>query len=267
MESELIYLYSALIGSMVLAPILTGNFFLKRSSLYRYAHSFSLLTVLIGIFYDLNFLLIIWPIFNFLGVFLHLKGEIRNLKSLQTIATFIPFIFSLIGSAWLVAGANDLFLLGYNKHWSFYASLHSHFLGWIYLGCLAYLSKVKTSQESYYTFGCYLSFILFLMVALGIDGIPYIKGAGVIGLSALVPFFILLHFLSTSCKLSKVLSFLSLSAVVYSMFLALQNEFWAVTPEYFLGVRSMVSIHGMLNGFIVIPLFYFAIRLDGSVKK
>ena len=267
MEAELKYLYIALIFSMVLAPLLTNNFYLNNSKVYRYVHITSLFIVLTGFIFEVGVLTIIWPIFNLFGIFLYLKNKYKGLFSFETLATLIPFIFSMIASIWLVAGSNDLYLLGYDRNWSFYAALHGNFLGWVFLGCLAFLCTRNLKYKRFYSYGCYISFVFFLMIALGIDGVPYIKPVAVVGLSVLIPFFIGLYLYSTNCKISKYLSLVSLLAVLISMFLAVLNEFWTISPQFFWGVRSMVSIHGIMNAFLVTPLFYLAIKLDLELQK
>ena len=262
MQYELNYLYGFLLISFILAPHLTNCLLLGDSKIYRTLHLVSLVIVLLGIFLKLNEVLAVWFLFCIFGLWLHFRNEVENLWSLKTIATFIPFVFSVIASVWLVAGTNDLFLLGYDKHWSFYAALHSNFLGWIFLGCLTFLSKRSNSKSIFYTVGCYVCFIFFLMIAFGINGVPYIKSIGTLGLSLVVPFFIGLYFLTTVNRASKILASFSLVGVLFSMTLAVLNEFSSVTPQFFLGAASMVTLHGLINSLLVTPFFFFAIKLE-----
>ena len=199
------------------------------------------------------------------GLFIHFKNNRNNLFNFRILATFIPFVFSIIASVWLVAGSNGLYLLGYDINWSFYAALHGNYLGWMFLACMAFLSTKSLKFANFYTLGCYISFILFLLIAFGIDGVPYIKAIGVVGLTILVPVIIGLYSFASRHKTSKFLSMLSLILVFVSMTLAVLNEFWTIDPQYFLGARSMVTVHGVLNAFIVTPLFFLALKLDPAL--
>ncbi len=152
---------------------------------------------------------------------------------------------------------NDLHLLGYNRTWSFYAAIHGSFLGWMFVGCLAFLSKRIDSSKLYLS-GCYLTFIFFLFVAFGIDGTPYIKPIGVIGFSFIVPLFIGLYAFSLTKenRISRYLAALSFCSIVVSMALALLNEFWVGAPRMAFGIPIMVGAHGFLNAIVTIPCFF-----------
>ena len=266
MDYELKYLYTSLIFSLVLSPIMTSSFFLKDKKGYKLFHIVALVVVAISIIIKEPRLIIIWPVFNLYGLLLHFKNSYKKLLSFKTLATFIPFVFSMVASVWFVAGSNDLYLLGYNINWSFYAALHGNFLGWMFLGCIAFLSIRSEKFNDLYTLGCYICFISFLLIAFGIDGVPYIKGIGVVALTVLIPSFIALYSLTTKQKSSKYLSLLSLACVLITMGFAVINEFGSVTPELFLDARSMVTIHGIINAFVVIPLFFFGIKCDRGLK-
>lgn len=242
----------------VLAPLMTNNFFLDRSKAYSYGHKLSLIVLLCSALLNLNYAAIIWPLFCAYGFFLYLKNERKSVFSLKGLAGCISFIFSLIASAWFVAGTFDFYLLGYSKAWSFYAALHGIFLGWIFVGCLAFLSKRKT-QKNIYLLGCYLSFLLFLLVAFGIDGVPYIKRIGVVGFSLMMPFLIGYYAfnLKKENKLSIFLSFISLFSIILSMTLAVLNEFWAGFPRVVFNIPVMVLTHGLMNALFTVPCFFF----------
>ena len=267
MEIELKYLYCSLVFSFILAPLLTNNFFLNNSKIYKCSHIIALIFVLASIIFGIGLLTVVWPAFNLFGLFIHFKNKRKNLFKITTLATFIPLAFSIIASIWLVAGSNDLYLLGYDINWSFYAALHGNYLGWIFLGCMGFLSTRNIKFSNFYSIGCFISFVLFLSIAFGIDGVPYIKAVGVIGLTLLVPLTIGLFSFTTRCKISKYLSMVSLILVLLSMTLAVLNEFWTVEPQYFLGARSMVTIHGVLNAFLVTPIFFLAIKLDETLTE
>lgn len=261
--TELIYLNLFLSVAYVLAPLMTNRFFLNSSKIYSDAHKIALAVLLIGVFLNLNYLAGVWPLFCAFGFFLYLKKEFRLIISLKGFATCIPFLFSLISATWFFAGVNDLRLLGYNRTWSFYAALHGSFLGWMFVGCLAFLSRRQNSSKLYVS-GCYFSFIFFLFIAFGIDGTPYIKRIGVVGFSLIVPLLIGLYAFSLKKenRYSRYLAALCLFSIVTSMTLAILNEFWINIPRMALGIPIMVFTHGLLNAIVAIPCFFLAIRLE-----
>jgi len=261
--TEIAFLNLFLCVALVLAPLMTNKFFLNDSKVYSDAHKISLFVLLIGVALSLNYLSVVWPLFCSFGFFLYLKNECKLTFSMKSIAGCIPFVFSLIASIWFVAGVNDLHLLGYNRTWSFYAALHGSFLGWIFIGCLAFLSR-RTNSSKFYLWGCYLCFTFFLLVAFGIDGIPYIKRIGVVGFSLIVPFLIGLYAfnLKNKHKGSFFLTMLSLFSIAVSMILAILNEFWVDTPRIAFGIPIMVLVHGVMNAMLAVPCFFMAIRLE-----
>ena len=261
--TELMILIFFLGMAFVLAPLMTNRFFLNNSRIYSDAHKVALILLLIGASLHLNYFAIVWPLFCAFGFVLYLAKQERPIFLIRNVANFIPFLFSLISATWFFSGANDLHLLGYNQAWSFYAALHGSFLGWLFVGCVAFLAK-RPKENSVFLFGCYLSLILFLCVAFGIDGIPYIKRIGVIGLSLMVPSLIGIYAfkLRGSFRKSKFLSILSLCSIIASMALAVLNEFWLSAPRVAFGIPIMVLAHGFLNAVITIPCFFLAIRFE-----
>lgn len=215
--TELILLNFFLGVAFVLAPLMTNRFFLNSSRIYAAAHKVALVVLFIGVVLNLNVLAAIWPLFCIFGFLLFLKKDGFHV-SIRRVADWIPFLFSLISATWFFAGVNDLHLLGYNRAWSFYAALHGIFLGWMFVGCIAFLSRRQGSSQLY-LWGCYLSFILFLCVAFGIDGTPYIKRIGVIGFSLIVPLLIGLYAFSlkNESRRSRYLATLSLLSIIASM--------------------------------------------------
>ena len=267
MEGELSVLYALLFLALVLGPTITNDLFLHGSKSYQKGHIAAVLIVITAVLFNVNPLVVVWPLFCVAGLLMHLRNRVQTLLTLQTIVTSIPFVFSTIAAVWLFCGSNDLYLLGYDKYWSFYAALHGNYLGWLYLGCLAHLSVHRETSNHLYALGCLVGFALFLMVAFGINGIPLLKSIGAIGLSILVPCCILLFSIHAKRRISTWFCAISLLAILFSMGLALMNEFWVVYPPTFLGVRSMVTLHGVLNAVVVIPLFYIAIRLDTNAAE
>ncbi len=260
--TELSILNLFLCVAFILAPFMTNNFFLGGSAIYSRAHASSLFVLLLAMIFELRCAYIAWPIFCIFGFFLYLKQERQLILSTKGIASCIPFVFSLISSVWFVAGANDLRLLGYNENWSYYAALHGSILGWLFVGCLAFLSKSPRASRLY-LFGCYICLFLFLFVAFGIDGVPYIKRIGVIGLSVLVPLSIgfFLFKLKKEKRLSIILSVISLFSIILAMAIAILNEFWVGIPRVVFGMPFMTATHGVINTIFTLPCFYLAIRL------
>lgn len=263
--AELLILKCFLFVSFLFAPLMTKEFFLKGSRVYADAHKISLLVLLLGAALNINYLVVVWPLFCALGFFLYLKDNYQFTFSAKGAAGCIPFIFSLISSVWFLAAIFDLHLLGYNRWWSFYAALHGSFLGWIFVGCLVVLSK-RMSSERFYLCGCYLVFLFFLFVAFGIDGIPYIKRIVVLGICLLMPLLIG-HYtlrLKTKNHLSLSLAWISFLSVVLSMLLAILNEFWTNFPKIAFGFPVMVLAHGSLNALFAVPCFFLAVRFERS---
>lgn len=248
--------------AFVLAPLMTNLFFLNNSTVYSDAHKVALAVLLVGAVLNWHFLAAIWPLFCLFGVLLFVKKEGITL-SIRECVIFIPFLFSIISATWFFAGVNDLRLLGYDRPWSFYAALHGSFIGWMLVGCIAFLSRRQSSKQPY-LWGCYLSFFCFLFVAFGIDGIPYIKRIGVIGFSVLIPFLISYYTLSlkNENRRSRYLAILSLFSIIVSMTLAILNEFWATTTHMAFGFPIMVFVHGFMNAILTVPCFFLAICLE-----
>lgn len=259
--TELSFLNFFLGVAFILAPIMTKNFFLKGSKVYSRVHLISLAVILIAVLSELNYLVIVWPLFCLFGFSLYLKQERAQIFSIKGFATCIPFAFSLISAAWFVAGVNDLQMLGYQINFSFYAALHGGILGWLFVGCLARLAN-RVNSDKFYLYACYVCLILFLCVAFGIDGVPYIKRIGTIGLSIIVPLSIAKFFLIVRKENSFAPFFAAASfiAVVFTMILALLNQFWVIHPTMIFGVPVMTLSHGFINTFVVAPCFYVGIR-------
>ncbi len=263
MMTENIYLYGFLFIGFVLAPLMTKYFFLERSEIYSDAHKVSLIALLCGALLKINYSVILWPLFCVFGFFLYLKSRCKSIFSVKGIAECIPFVFSLVSSVWFVAGILDMRLLGYNRTWSFYAALHGIFIGWIFVGCFAFLSR-REKANNVYLWGSYLSLLLFFFVAFGINGVSHIKRIGLIGFSFMMPF-LMGHYafhLNKMNKLSMLFSLVSFFSIILSMSLAVLHEFWAGFPRVVSEVPAMVISHGLINAFFAVPCFFLAIRLE-----
>jgi hypothetical protein len=108
---------------------------------------------------------------------------------------------------------------------------------------------------------CIFCFVAFLLIAFGIDGVPYIKPIGVIILAILAPLSMGLHTGSLGREQTgaRLLGILSLIGLTDTMGLAITHEFWRGAFPYGLGVNPMVSVHGLINALIVIPGFFFSV--------
>lgn len=267
-ELSLIYLFISV--AFLLAPRMTAHFFLNHSQVYIRFHILALSLLILGGILDLTWMAAIWPMFCVFGFILYLRQERWNIFSTLGLACCIPFVFSLISSVWFFSGANDLKLLGYNKTWSYYATLHGSMIGWLFVGCLAYISKGEKPPRAN-LIGCYLCFFLFLLVAFGINGVPYFKSVGVVGFTILIPSLIwnFTFNFKKERELSKYFALASLLSIIVSMSLAFLYEFWQGLPKLAFGMPLMTLTHGTINAILTVPCFYFAIRFatDAPAQK
>jgi hypothetical protein len=259
--TELDLLHLLLLCALVVAPRMTDRLFLQRSKIYSAAHAVALVILIVGAALNVRATAAVWPLFCALGLGLHLRNQGGRVLSARGVASCIPFVFSLVSATWLVAGSNDLQLLGYDRVWSYYAALHGAVLGWLFVGCTAYLA---TRHGGLYLWACYLSLPLFLLVAFGIDGIPNLKRVGAVGLSLLVPIVIGRYALDARGRARRSFRFalVSFFGVVAAMALALGNELWTRFPRVVFALPTMVLFHGCLNALLVAPGFYSAIAYD-----
>lgn len=266
--SEQNVLDGLLVVTFALAPRMSNQLFLGNDPRYAAAHLVALLAVVVPLLLGSGFGAPIWAAFCVYGIGVFLHRRRRDLRSPAGFASGIPLAFSAISAVWFVAGANDLYLLGYPRSWSFYAALHGSVLGWLFVGCVAHLARPPRAHPIYLA-GCYLSFALFLCVAFGIDGIPYLKRIGVIGFAMLLPAILLRYTLDVRPRggTSFALALTSLGGLVVSMGLALANEYWAAFPRVLLGLPTMVLVHGALNALVVVPCFWLAVRVDPRAAR
>lgn len=230
MESYVLYFLLAI--SCVMVPLLTNTLFLSNSRIYSEIHKFVLAILIGAAIFDIKWLVVIWPIFCAFGYLLFLKKD-GLIFSFARLTTHLPFVFSLISALWFVTGVLDLKMLGYNPIFSFYAALHGAYLGWMFVGCLAFLSQ-SIPLPTFSRTVTHLCFICFLMIAFGIDGVPYIKAIGTVGLFIIAPLSILIYALGLNSdqKNARGLAFLSLLVILISMSLALSNHFfWPTLPR------------------------------------
>lgn len=255
-------LHALVLWTFVLAPRMTRRLLLGGSQIYGVTHVFALLVLVISLATDLPWLAVVWPLFCAFGFFLLLKNEGVRLLSSRGAVRSLPFAFSLVSATWFVAARSDLHLLGYDRAWSYSASLHGSVLGWLVIGCTAHLAARGSGRL--YLAACYVSLPLFLCVAFGIDGVAHVKRIGAVSLSVLVPLVIGRYALDVRgrAKTSFRLALVSFLAVIVSMTLALLNELWTSFPRVLLGMPTMVVVHGCLNAVVVAPGFFGAIACD-----
>ncbi len=258
--SEPALLMCFLLFAYTLAPRMTSGFLLNGQRAYVRAHGLALLLVLLGVILDHPLLALSWPVFCGLGLLMFLYQEGTRTFSPLGLAAAIPFVFSLVSALWFFAGVNDLGLLGYGVNWSLYAALHGSYLGWLFVGCLVQLAK----HDRRHLVSCWATFLLFLLVALGIDGVPYVKRIGVLGLALLVPLCIGSFAFSRHPRQrrARTLSLMIFASISLAMGLAVINEYWPEAPRMLEGLPVMVVIHGGLNALVTIPAFYLAILLE-----
>jgi hypothetical protein len=256
-ELTILYLVTFIAG--VLGPLMTRSFLLQRSRAYSRSYAAAIIIIIIAAVIDTKALFIAWPLFCAFGLLLGAAQFLRERQPLFQIGELIPFVFSIISSVWFFSATNDLHLLGYNVEWSLYAAIHSAFFGWIFNGSLVKLYRV--TGERRYLIAVYINLILFLSVAFGIDGSPTLKKIGAIGVSLAVPISIGMYVFAATPKsrASRVLGYVSFSAVILSMAIAVMNEFFVGFPQYTLGIPTMVWSHGLLNALVAVPSFFFAV--------
>lgn len=202
---------------------MTNKFFLENSKNYRVGHLLALLILALGFISSTYELYLAWVVFCLFGIFCYLNKEFLSLLSIEKMAGLIPLIFSIIASFWLFAGANDLHLLGYNREWSYYAALHGNFLGWVLIGSFILISRTFTTPIKQIYYLCAFIFLLFfLLIAFGINGMPYVKRIGAIGIISATP--ILIGFYSYSLRRNKGASFyfsiVSVISIAFTLCLA-----------------------------------------------
>ncbi len=253
-EASLLKIYLSV--ALIAAPQVTNSFFI-RSKLLSLINIFAAAIVIFAIYSNQKVLSFCWPVFCFIHLAFYFK-----LGTKSKIIDLIPFFFSFVASTWVVAGTNNYYLLGYDENWSYYAALHGHFLGWILFACLAFLEQKTQRFKHFYKNGAFSGVALFLLVALGINGLPIVKTIGAIGLCILIPMTVALFCIESKKSKAKILGQITFALVLISMTLALLKEFALLPHIEFIGARLMVSIHGLINSIFVPILFFFAIRLE-----
>lgn len=262
--TELDVLHGLLLLSMSMGPFATRPAFAAPSPLRTAAHVGALGCAAVGLLAPLPILCVAWLAFTAASFAVFLRTQARSLLSLRVFVASVPYVFSNIAAVWLVSGANDLRLLGYGAHFSYYAALHGNVLGWILIGTLAALADHDGPQRRLYLAAVLVCLVSFLAIAFGIDQLRALKPIGVIGLSLAIPIsqLVFLRGVWSRNRSAFVLGCVSLAGLAVTMLLAWRNELWLPDLLAIAGVRGMVSVHGVLNTLLVAPSFLLAVALD-----
>ncbi len=260
MLKELDMLRALLIAAVALAPHGTSHLLRDASRRHRSAHLTAAALVAFALVLDIGYLSLAWLLFSLLSLLQFVRGALARPLPIHIVQA-VPFVFGLVGAIWLFAGANDLGLLGYAPSFSFYAALHSTVLGWLMLGCLATMATQLEQVRLFVSFAVFLCLCSFFAIAIGIDQAPKLKPFGVLGISltVLASQVVLLY----ACRKSRwALCFAaaSLLGFLYTIGLAWQHEIGSAEGAV-QGVRSMVSLHGLINGLVVAPAMLLAVHL------
>lgn len=262
MPSELPLLRVLLLLSLALAPLGTHGLLLSlRSRLGLGAYLGALLCAAVGLFGLAPLACVVWLLFTSVSFALFLRERAESWRSPRTWAACVPFLFSNIAAVWLVSGANDLHLLGYDRPFSYYAALHGTVLGWTFVGAMAVLAQREGAVI--YLASVFVCLVSFLLIALGIDQLHLLKPIGVLGLSIALPTCQLAFLRSvwTRNRASFALGLVSFAGLVFTMLLAWRNEL-GMGDLVSVGIlRGMVSVHGVLNALVVGPCFLVAVAL------
>lgn len=262
--AELGWLRILLLVSLLVVPLATDHGFAPRSARSVAAHLGAWLLTAVGLWGPMPSLVSAWLAFC-LGSFVRfLWHRGRYLRSSVEVAKAIPFVFSIIAAVWLAGAANDLRILGYGPAFSFYAALHGNVLGVTLVGALAALSAQDRPYRRFYTAAVFVCFASFLLVALGIDRLALLKPIGVLGLSVTIPAaqLVFLRDVAGKNRTATALAGISLAGLGVTMLLAWRNELALAPLRPMLGVRSMVSVHGVINTVVVAPSMLLAVVLD-----
>ena len=269
MPLEIQYLSFLLAVAFIIGPAMTYRYFLNSSRAYFYGYVLAVIGLVVGYVSSHFELYIAWNLLCAFSLALYFKQRMSKLVELPTLAQAVPVLFSNVAAVWLFAGSNDLYLLGYNTEWSYYAALHGNFLGWQLVGVVVLMARAFSDKIAMiYYLSAFVFLICFLLIAFGIDGVPYIKRVGVIGISTISPllmgYYVFSHWQNRG--LSFYLSSLGLLVLLVTLYLAGIHQLGLLTTLRLAGVPTMVLLHGLLNGLLVLPCLYMAIRFDQRVR-
>lgn len=240
----------------LIAPFFSNRFFLFQSKIYKQVHLISFFLLLLAINCNIPKLTITWTFFSGFGIILFCRIYWKNLFLFHTWIKLVPLGFGFLSSIWFFCGMNECHLLGYQTTWSYYAAIHSCFIGWLFLSGISYLSARNLSTKIAIFFNLAIV-IFFLIIAFGIYGNPFLKKLGVVGYSILLPVAILHSkiLFQNPNRISQFLGRCSLFFLCLTFLIALFHEFYSDFPKYIFGFPLMVLVHGSINAFLVIPCF------------
>lgn len=259
--TELEVLRVLLLVSVVVAPWSTRLFVaLPRGWFVAYGVGVASVA---GALFALPWLSVLWPIFCLGNLAVVLHGRLP--RTLPELAGTVPFAFSLVAATWIVGGTNDLQILGYGPHFSFYAALHGNVLGWMLVGAIAALARREGKRQRLYVAATLVCFVSFLLVAIGIDVSATLKPVGVAGLTLAIPT-VQIAFLidARSNRAAFAAGLLSVVALAFTLVLAWLNELGLPTLGSIGSVRAMVAVHGVVNTLVVGPAMLWAVHRDVS---
>lgn len=267
--TELDLLRVLLLLSLAIAPFGTHRVFLRASRVRTVAGVLAWGCAAAALFSSATFLAAGWLLFTagtFAEFLVPRRRRLREFARAPELAATVPFLFSNIAAVWLVGGTNDLHILGYGPHFSFYAALHGNVLGWTSVGALAILASRAGPHRRLYAATVLVALVSFLVIAIGIDQLRAIKATGVVGLSLAIPLaeLALIKEAWSRHKVAAALGLVSLATLLFTMVLAWRSEVGALAFPAVAGVRGMVAVHGVLNTLVVGPsLLAAAVALRG----
>ncbi len=189
-------------------------------------------------------------------------------RTATTFAAGVPLAFGVIAATWIAGATNDLRILGYGPHFSFYAALHGNVLGWTLLGGVAALAQRAGRFQRVHLATVFLGFASFLLVALGIDRLAWLKPLGVLGLTLALPLSMLAFLIDArGNRAAFALGALAFGALVLTLALAWLNELGSLSVEPLGGIRAMVWLHGLVNGLVVGPAWLGAVATSGLATR
>lgn len=267
--SEIVMLRLLLVAAMMGAPLITREFLLTASKLHDVTHVVAFLLTVVALFIDWPQLSVVWLLYCLFAFGLFVRESVAQRGRRWTVhqaLRLFPFVFSVVGALWLVSGANDFGLLGYGIFFSYYAALHGHVLGWMLIGSMILLATRPTRFQQWYLVAGLVSVVSFFLIAFGIDGVPFIKPAGVTGLTLAIGCAQILFLFEKRSKSATALGLISLLGFSLTLLLAWRHELNLPVGEGLLGVRPMVSLHGFINSVVVAPCMVAAALMDTRSK-
>ena len=282
MNIEEFYFKIFLLVAFILGPVMTQAFIFKDKSTPSYTriHKVVIAVLILGELTQVKFLSFVWPLFcvyglalllriNGLSITTHPITLISNAIALflnpRFLLQLIALGFSIGGSFWFLGGVYNFNVLGYDAFWCYLTALHFNFLGWLLLGSLSYLSQIYNGIHSkIFLVGGFLITGFFMLVAMGFHGVPYVKLLAVPGLSLIVPFLLLWHFIKTFKQFKVSTSIFAGIAVgigVLTMVLVMAYEFSINIFGNSYNIHNMVPTHGLLNAVVVIPALLISLFL------